>query len=116
MKKDNRVDEYISRFPEDVQTDLQKLRQVIQTTAPEAEETMSYGVPGYRLNGNLVNFAAFKNHIGFYPDPSAVEVFQEELKPYALSRGTIKFPFGEPIPYELVERIVRYRVNQVQGR
>ena len=113
MKRANDdVDKYIARFPENVQKALEELMQAIQTAAPEAEEAMSYGVPAFRLKGNLALFAAFKNHIGFYPEPSAIEAFREELVPYSLSEGTIRFPLGKPIPLDLVARIIRYRVNQ----
>lgn len=109
------IDEYIGGFPAEVQADLMKIREVISKAAPEAEETMSYGVPGYRLKKNLVNFAAFKKHIGLYPTPSAIEAFKEELADYKTAPGTIQFPFGKAIPYDLIRRIVEFRVQEVTG-
>jgi uncharacterized protein YdhG (YjbR/CyaY superfamily) len=113
FNKDITIDDYISRFPEGVQNLLQKLRTVIKKAAPDAYETINYGIPTFKLGGNLVHFAAFKNHIGFYPTPSAIEVFKNELAPYDVSKGTVKFPLGKPIPFELVEEIVKYRVNEI---
>lgn len=107
------IDEYISIFPPDVQQILEKLRKVIQDSAPNAHETISYGIPAFKLNGDLVYFAAFKKHIGFYPrGPSAIEVFKDELSGYEQSKGTIRFPLDQPIPFDLVKRIVKFRVQQ----
>ncbi len=106
------VDEYISGFPENVRIVLEKLRQVIRDSAPEAKETISYGMPAFKLNGNLVYFAAWKNHIGFYGTPSVVAAFMEELAPYELSKGAIKFPLDKPVPYALVKKIVKFRVTE----
>lgn len=111
------IDEYISTFPPDVQQILEKLRKVIQDSAPNAHETISYGIPAFELNGDLVYFAAFKKHIGFYPrGPSAIEAFKEELSGYDLSKGTIRFPLDQPIPINLVKRIVTFRVHQNESR
>ena len=106
------IDEYISRYPADVQERLQALRATIRAAAPEAEECISYGMPAFRLHGNLVYFGAAKRHIGFYPTPNGLEAFQEELAPYAASRGTAQFPYDQPLPLELVDKIVRYRVAE----
>jgi uncharacterized protein YdhG (YjbR/CyaY superfamily) len=112
-KKDiQTIDEYLASFPKDVQGILQGLRQVIRESAPEAKEAISYQMPTYKLNGNLVYFAAFKNHIGFYPGASAIEAFKEKLAKYKTSKGTIQFPINEPIPFELVKEIVKFRVKE----
>jgi uncharacterized protein YdhG (YjbR/CyaY superfamily) len=111
-KRFKTVDEYIAIFPKNVQDILEKLRHVIGESAPEAEETISYQIPTFKLNGNLVHFAAFKNHIGFYPTPSGIDAFRKELAPYGISKGTIKFPIDTPIPFDLVRKIVIYRVKE----
>ena len=110
----NTIDEYISAFPKSIQTILQELRQAIKESAPMAEEAIRYQMPTFRLNGNLVHFAAFKNHIGFYPTPSAIEAFKERLSSYKTSKGAIQFPLNEPIPTDLVAEIVKYRVKENQ--
>src|SRR2546427_6435791 len=96
------IDEYIKTFPEDVQTILEKMRQTIRKAAPEAEEAISYQIPTFKLNGNLVHFAAFKKHIGFFPTARGVEAFKKELSRYKGSKGTVRFPLDEPVPYGLV--------------
>ena len=106
------IDEYIAGFPHEIQEILQKFRAVVRAAAPEAEEAISYQMPTSKLHGNLVHFAANKNHLGFYPAPSGIRAFQEELKSYETAKGTIRFPFDRPIPYELVDLIVRFRVNE----
>ncbi|ETT64665.1 DUF1801 domain-containing protein [Paenibacillus sp. FSL H8-0457] len=106
------IDEYISSCAPEVQEILQKLRRVIQETAPHAKEKISYQMPTFDLHGNLVHFAAFKKHIGFYPAPSGIEAFQDELKEYHTSKGTLQFPIDQPLPYDLIRRIVQYRVQQ----
>jgi uncharacterized protein YdhG (YjbR/CyaY superfamily) len=106
------IDEYIRIFPEDVQTILKKMRTTIQEAAPEAKETISYQIPTFRLNGNLVHFAAFKNHIGFYPAPSGIEGFKKELLPYKVAKGSVQFPIDKHIPYDLVKKIVQFRVQE----
>jgi uncharacterized protein YdhG (YjbR/CyaY superfamily) len=106
------IDEYILQFPTELQEILNTIRKVIKESAPEAEEKISYQMPTFALHGNLVHFAAFKNHIGFYPTSSGVEVFKNELSEYKVSKGTIQFPIGEPMPYELISRIVEYRVAE----
>lgn len=104
------IDEYIQQFPKDVQEILQEFRKIIQEEAPDAKETISYGLATFKLNGNLVHFGAFKEHIGFYPVPSGIEAFRKELAPYIKGKGTIQFQLNEPIPYDLVRKIVKYRV------
>jgi uncharacterized protein YdhG (YjbR/CyaY superfamily) len=106
------IDEYINRFPDDVQKLLNQVRQTIREAAPEAEETINYQMPTFRLNGNLVHFAAFKNHIGFYPTPTGIEAFTEELSAYEGAKGSVKFPMDQPLPLALIRRIVEYRVKE----
>jgi uncharacterized protein YdhG (YjbR/CyaY superfamily) len=106
------IDEYIATSPENVQIILQELRQAVREAAPEAEEVISYQMPAFKLNGVLVWFAAFKNHIGFYPKTSAIEAFKEKLAKYEVSKGTIRFPLDEPIPFALVKEIVKSRVKE----
>ena len=112
-RKFRTIDEYIKFFPEDVQSVLRKIRQTIQKAAPDAVEAISYQMPTLKLNGkNLVHFAAWKNHIGFYPLPSGIDAFQEELSLYKNSKGSIQFPMDKPVPFDLVEKIVRFRVEE----
>jgi len=107
------IDEYVATFPKNVRDVLEEFRRVIRESAPEAEEAISYGMPAFKLNGNLVYFAAWKNHVGFYPGgSSAVEVFKKELAPYKQSKGTVQFPYDKPIPFDLVKRIVKFRVTE----
>src|SRR4030042_2685701 len=110
------VDEYIATFPENVQNILEEMRQAIRESAPEAEEAISYQMPTFKLNGNLVWFAAFKNHIGFYPKTSAIEAFKEELSDYEVSKGTVRFPLDKRIPFDLVKKMVKYRVKENLAR
>lgn len=98
-------------FPQNVQEILQKIRQTIKRAAPKAVEAISYQMPTFKLNGNLIHFAAFKNHIGLYPTPSAVEEFKDEMSKYVTSKGGIQFQLDEPIPYDLITRITEYRVK-----
>ncbi len=113
-KKFETIDEYIASFPPDIQDILQDLRVDIKTTAPEATEKISYGMPTFFLNKNLVHFAAYKTHIGFYPAPSGIEAFLTELEKYDLSKGTVRFSIDEPLPLELISRIVKFRVEENQ--
>jgi uncharacterized protein YdhG (YjbR/CyaY superfamily) len=106
------IDAYISKFPPEVQEILNTLRKVIQESAPEAKEKISYQMPTFDLHGNLVHFAAYKNHIGFYPAPSGVDAFKHELSPYKWAKGSIQFPLDKPLPYELVSRIVKFRADE----
>ncbi len=110
------IDEYIAGFPETTQKILQEMRAVIKAAAPDAKEKISYQMPTFTLGGhNLVHFAAFKNHIGFYPAPSGIEAFQQELAPYKHSKGAVQFPIDQPMPWELIRRIVEYRVAENQS-
>jgi uncharacterized protein YdhG (YjbR/CyaY superfamily) len=106
------IDEYIAQFPAEIQQKLQEIRAVIHAAAPEATEKISYQMPTFCLHGNLVHFAAFKKHIGFYPVPSGIAAFEEELAPYKRSKGAVQFPLDEPIPTELIGRIVQFRVAE----
>jgi uncharacterized protein YdhG (YjbR/CyaY superfamily) len=110
------IDEYIDTFPQDVQSILNGLRQTIREAAPEAEETINYQMPTFTLNGNLVHFAAFKNHIGFYPTPTGIEAFKRELSRYKGAKGSVQFPIDEPLPLPLIRRIVEYRVKENSER
>jgi uncharacterized protein YdhG (YjbR/CyaY superfamily) len=110
------VDEYIANFPADIQDILQKLRKVIKEAAPGATEKISYQMPAYDLFGNLVYFAVHKKHIGFYPTPSAIEAFKKELSGYKGSKGAVQFPLGQPLPDELIKRIVKFRVAENEGK
>ena len=112
----NTIDEYIDTFPEDVRGVLHELRQTIKEVAPEAEETINYQIPTFTLNGNLVHFAAFENHIGFYPTPSGMEAFKKELSGYKGAKGSVQFPIDQPLPLPLIRRIVEYRVKENLAR
>ena len=106
------IDEYIDTFPKNVQVILQELRQIIRDSALEDEEAIRYQMPTFRLNGNLVHFAAYKKHIGFYPTPSAIKAFKENLSAFKTSKGAIQFPLTEPIPFALVKEMVQFRVKE----
>jgi uncharacterized protein YdhG (YjbR/CyaY superfamily) len=108
----NTIDEYISSFPESTRQLLEEVRKTIRKAAPEAREKINYGIPTFTLNGNLVHFAAFKNHIGFYPAPSGIEAFRKELSSYENAKGSVKFPIKEPIPFDLIAEIVKFRVKE----
>lgn len=110
MKQFGSIDSYIQNYPAEVQPILEKLRQVIKKVAPEAQEAMSYGIPTFKLNGNLVHFGAYKNHIGFYPGSEAIQVFAKDLEEYTLSKGTVQFPLNEPLPFSVIEKMVSFRV------
>ncbi len=114
MKKQFKtIDEYIKTFPEEVQNILEKMRQTIRKAAPGAVEAISYQMPTFKLNGkNLVHFAAWKNHIGFYPTPSGIEAFLKDLSPFKRAKGSIQFSLDKPIPFNLVEKIVAFRVKE----
>nr|MDO8118318.1 DUF1801 domain-containing protein [Candidatus Sigynarchaeota archaeon] len=108
------IDEYISGFPERVQAILQKIRGTIKNVVPNATESIVYQIPTFKLkNRNLVHFAAFKHHVGFYPAPSGIVAFKKELLGYSSAKGSVKFPLNEPIPYDLIEKIVAFRVKEV---
>jgi uncharacterized protein YdhG (YjbR/CyaY superfamily) len=106
------IDEYIGTCPPGVQNILEQLRATIHETAPDADEAIKYGIPTFTLNGNLVHFAAFEHHIGFYPTPSAIEAFKAELSPYKTAKGTVRFPIDAPVPFDLVRRMVQFRVKE----
>ena len=110
------IDEYIAAYPKHVRVQLETIRTAIRRSAPGAEETITYQIPTFRLNGNLVHFAAYKNHIGFYPTSSGIEAFKEELSRFGTSKGTIRFPLDKPIPIALVKRIVKYRVKEANKK
>ena len=106
------IDEYIAGFPDDVQAILQKIRMTIRKAAPDAEEAIKYQIPTFILRGNLVHFAAYKKHIGFYPSPRGIEAFKDELSIYEGGKGTVQFPLDKPIPFALISRIVKFRVKK----
>jgi uncharacterized protein YdhG (YjbR/CyaY superfamily) len=106
------IDSYIASFPEETSKLRQQLRITISKTAPEAKETINYGMPTFTLKGNLVHFAAFKNHIGFYPTPSGIEAFKKELCIYEGAKGSVQFPIAKPIPFDLITKIVEFRVKE----
>ena len=109
------IDEYIRRSPENVRKILEEMRGVIREAAPGAEEAIRYGMPTFRLHGkNLVYFAAFAHHIGFYPIPSGIDAFKRELFPYKQGKGSVQFPLDQPMPYDLVRRIVSFRVAEME--
>ena len=110
------IDAYIAGFPEPVQAVLQKLRQVIKEAAPEAGETIKYRMPTFTFHGNLVHFAAYEHQIGFYPDPEGIQKFATELTPYPQSKGAIRFPIDKPLPFDLIYRITKFRVEQNAAR
>lgn len=112
QSKPQTIDEYIAGFPPNVQAILQQIRATIHQTAPNAQEAIKYGIPTFTLKGNLVHFGAYKGHIGFYPTPGGIEAFQDELAPYVVAKGTVRFPLDQPIPYDLIRRIVEARVQE----
>jgi uncharacterized protein YdhG (YjbR/CyaY superfamily) len=106
------IDDYIADFPADVQQILQQIRATIKEAAPAAGEKISYGMPTFTLKGNLIHFAAFKNHIGLYPTPNGIEEFKEELSAYKGAKGSVQFPIDKPMPLALITRIVKFRVKK----
>lgn len=113
MVKARSVDEYIAAFPTAVQKILERIRAVIQTAAPEAEESISYGMPAYKLNGRpLVYFAGYQNHVGFYATPTGHAAFSDELSKYKQGKGSVQFPIDEPMPLDLISRIVKFRAKE----
>ncbi len=106
------IDEYISQFPPEIQEKLKKLRKAIKEAAPEAEEKIAYRMPAYALNGPLVYFAAFKDHISLFPTGSPMEGFKEDLSEYRTAKGTLQFPLDKPMPYDLIKKIVKFRVAE----
>ncbi|WP_367899137.1 iron chaperone [Leptospira sp. WS58.C1] len=110
------IDEYIKTFPEEVQAILQELRKTIRETAPDANEKISYQIPTFYLNGNLVHFAAYKNHIGFYPGASGIAKFKKEIDKYKNAKGSVQFPIDQPLPFDLVRKIVKFRVGEFKKK
>ncbi|MCE9539686.1 MAG: DUF1801 domain-containing protein [Bacteroidetes bacterium] len=110
--KAKNIDEYIAGFPKDIQKILEQVRSTIKKAVPEAEETISYAIPTFTLNGNLVYFAAFKNHIGFYPAPRGNEAFKKELSTYKGGKGTVQFPIDKPLPLNLITKMVKFRAKE----
>jgi uncharacterized protein YdhG (YjbR/CyaY superfamily) len=106
------IDEYIAGYPKDIQEVLKKIRVTIHEAAPDAEETINYQIPTFTLKGNLVHFAAYKKHIGFYPTPSGIEKFKHELSGYEGAKGSVQFPLDKPIPYDLISQITKFRVKE----
>ncbi len=112
-KKDlNEIDQYIASFPSDVQEKLESMRETIRKAAPDAEELVSYGIATFKLNGNLVHFGGFKNHVGFYPAPSGIKEFQKELSVFKGGKGSVQFPHDKPLPLALVTKITKFRVKE----
>ncbi|MBN2009854.1 DUF1801 domain-containing protein [candidate division KSB1 bacterium] len=113
-KKNNptTINEYIAQFPHEIQQLLESMRQTIRNAAPDAQESISYQIPTFKLNGNLVHFAVFKNHIGFYPTPAGIDAFKDEMMKYKLSKGTVQFPIDQPLPLDLVRKVVLFRMKQ----
>ena len=112
----NDIDKYISSFPNEIQAMLQQIRETIRQAAPEAKEAIRYAMPTFVLNGNLVHYAAFKNHIGFYPVPSGIEAFRDELSVYKRGKGSVQFPLDNPMPLSLITKIVKFRVQENLNR
>jgi uncharacterized protein YdhG (YjbR/CyaY superfamily) len=106
------IDEYIETFDPQVSQTLHEMRDFIKREVPEATEKISYGMPTFYLNGNLVHFAAFKDHYGFYPSPPAIDAFENELAPYRTGKGTLRFPFDRPIPWDIIKKVVQLRVRE----
>jgi uncharacterized protein YdhG (YjbR/CyaY superfamily) len=112
VNKPNEIDTYISDFPGHTQDMLEQLRATINKSAPGAEEVISYKMPAYKLNGMLVYFAGYKNHIGFYPTASGIETFKSELKNFKWAKGSVQFPLDKPLPVKLIDKIVRFKVKE----
>lgn len=112
MQPFTNIDEYISTFPESTQKLLEQMRTAIAKAAPQAEEAISYAMPTFRLHGNLVHFAGYKNHIGFYPGAGGIAAFQDEIDKYKNAKGSVQFPIGQPLPLSLVIKITKYRLKQ----
>jgi len=110
------IDEYISAFPTEVQELLHQVRDAVRKAAPKAQETISYFMPTFKLNGTLVHFAGYKNHIGFYPGPSGIDAFRNELSKYKTSKGAVQLPLDQPLPLPLISKIVKLRVRENEGK
>lgn len=116
MSKPNTINDYIESFPEDIKLLLQEIRAMIHKLVPEATEKISYGIPTIYFKENLVHFAAYEKHIGFYPSPSGITAFKEELSKYKNGKGSVQFPLNEPIPFKLIENIVKFRLAEVSEK
>lgn len=112
MEKYNNIDDYVQQFPPATVALLEQVRSTIRSCAPDATEKISYGIPTFYLHGNLVHFAGYKNHIGFYPGANGIATFQSELQGYKNAKGSVQFPLTEPLPLDLIARITKYRVEQ----
>ena len=112
MKTYASIDEYIATFPKDVQVILEKVRQTIKKVSPQLEEALAYGIPTFKLKGNVVHFGGYAKHIGFYPAPRGIEAFKKDLVGYEGGKGTVQFPLDKPIPYDLIAKITQFRVNE----
>ena len=110
------IDEYVAGFPRDVQVTLQKIRRIIREAAPDAAETIKYRMPTFVLHGNLVHFAAFEKHIGFYPTPSAIEAFSAELAGYESAKGSVQFPLNRSVPFTLIRKMVEFRMKETREK
>jgi uncharacterized protein YdhG (YjbR/CyaY superfamily) len=110
------IDEYIAGYPKDVQAILQRVRRTIRKAAPGVEETIKYEIPTYTLKGNLISFGAFKSHIGIYPVPAGTKEFQKELAPYRAQKSSVRIPLDKPIPYDLISRLVKFRLEEHLAR
>ena len=111
------IDEYIAGFPEETRTRLEHVRQLIHTAAPDAVETISYAIPTFDLDGvHLVHFAGYAGHIGFYPTPSGISGLAEELAPYAAGKGSVRFPLADPLPDELITKVVKFRRGEIERK
>lgn len=112
VTKAKNIDEFIATYPKDIQKILEQIRATIKKTAPKAEEAISYGIPTFKLHGNLVHFSGYEHHIGFYPGAAGIAAFEKELSGYKTSKGTVQFPINEPMPLDLITKIVEFRVKQ----
>ncbi|GHS88169.1 hypothetical protein FACS1894201_09630 [Bacteroidia bacterium] len=110
----NTIDEYIETFEPNIQKTLNEIRNFIKNEVPEATEKISYGMPTFYLNGNLVHFAAFKDHYGFFPTPSGIDAFEKELAPYRSGKGTLRFSIDKPIPWDIIKKVVQFRVTEMR--
>jgi uncharacterized protein YdhG (YjbR/CyaY superfamily) len=110
--KPTTIDEYIATFPVEIQEILQKVRETVKTAVPQATEAINYGMPTFKLEGNLVHFGGAKNHLGFYPAPSGITAFQSELASYKSSKGAVQFPYDQPMPYDLIRKIAQFRATE----
>jgi uncharacterized protein YdhG (YjbR/CyaY superfamily) len=111
-EKPKTIDEYIANFPPDIQETLNEIREFIKEKAPKATEKISYGMPTFYLNGNLVHFAAFKDYYGFFPSPSGIDEFEKELAPYRTGKGTLRFAIGKPLPWDTIKKVIQFRINE----